>query len=59
MLVESDKLIASVNQYITNKGMVIAFSSEEEFDNFIKIFDKSLVENFLNSKSSKENLFKE
>jgi hypothetical protein len=39
--------------------MVIAFSSEEEFDNFIKIFDKSLVENFLNSKSSKENLFKE
>ena len=59
MLVESDKLIASDNQYITNKGMVIAFSSEEEFDNFIKIFDKSLVENFLNSKSSKENLFKE
>ena len=59
MLVESDKLIASDNQYITSKGMVIAFSSEEEFNNFIKIFDKSLVESFLNSKSSKENLFKE
>jgi hypothetical protein len=59
MLIESDKLVASNNQYITNKGMVIAFSDEKEFDEFIKIFDKSLVENFLNSKNSKEGLFKE
>jgi hypothetical protein len=59
MLIESDKLVASDNQYITNKGMVIAFSDDKEFDEFIKIFDKSLVENFLNSKNSKESLFKE
>ena len=59
MLVESGKLIASDNQYITNKGMVIAFSNEKEFDDFINVFDKSLVENFLNNKSSKESLFKE
>jgi hypothetical protein len=39
--------------------MVIAFSDDKEFDEFIKIFDKSLVENFLNSKNSKESLFKE
>ena len=59
MLIESDKLVASDNQYITNKGMVIAFSSEKEFDDFIKVFDKNLVDNFFNSKSSKESLFKE
>jgi hypothetical protein len=39
--------------------MVIAFSSEKEFDDFIKVFDKNLVDNFFNSKNSKENLFKE
>ncbi len=59
MLIESDKLVASDNQYISNKGMVIAFSNEKEFDNFNKVFDKNLVDNFFNSKSSKENLFKE
>jgi hypothetical protein len=59
MLIESDKLVASDNQYISNKGMVIAFSSEKEFDDFIKVFDKNLVDNFFNSKNSKENLFKE
>ena len=59
MLIESDKLVASDNQYISNKGMVIAFSSEKEFDDFIKVFDKNLVDNFFNSKSSKESLFKE
>jgi hypothetical protein len=59
MLIESDKLVASDNQYITNKGMVIAFSSEKEFDDFIKVFDKNLVDNFFNSKNSKESLFKE
>ena len=42
MLIESDKLVASDNQYISNKGMVIAFSSEKEFDDFIKVFDKNL-----------------
>jgi hypothetical protein len=59
MLIESDKLIASDNQYITNKGLVIAFSNEKEFDDFTKVFDKDLVDNFFNSKSSKESLFKE
>lgn len=59
MLIESDKLVASDNQYITNKGLVIAFSSEKEFDDFIKVFDKNLVDNFFNSKNSKESLFKE
>jgi hypothetical protein len=53
------KLIASVNQYITNKGLVIAFSNEKEFDDFTKVFDKDLVDNFFNSKSSKGSLFKE
>lgn len=59
MLVESDKLIASDNQYITNKGMVIAFSNVQEFDDFIKIFDKTLADNFFNTKNSKDSLFKE
>ena len=59
MLVESGKLVASDNKYITNKGMIIAFSNEKEFDEFIKIFDKNLVDNFFNTKSSKESLFKE
>lgn len=59
MLIKSDKLVASDNQYITNKGLVIAFSSEKEFDDFIKVFDKNLVDNFFNSKNSKESLFKE
>ena len=46
MLVESDKLVSSSNQYITNKGLVIAFSDEQEFDDFVKIFDKSLVDDY-------------
>ena len=53
MLIESDKLVASDNQYITNKGMVIAFSSEKKFDDFIKVFDKNLVDNFLIAKAQR------
>jgi hypothetical protein len=59
MLIESDKLVASDNQYITNKGMVIALSNEKEFDDLIKVFDKSLSDNFFEKKNTKENLFKE
>jgi len=59
MLIESDKLVASDNQYISNKGMVIAFSSEKEFDDFIKVFDKNLTDNFFEKKNTKEELFKE
>jgi hypothetical protein len=54
MLIESDKLVASDNQYISNKGMVIAFSNEKEFDNFNKVFDKNLVDNFLIVKVQKK-----
>lgn len=59
MLIESDKLVASNNQYITNKGMVIALSNEKEFDDLIKVFDKSLTDNFFEKKNTKEELFKE
>lgn len=59
MLVESDKLVSSSNQYITNKGLVIAFSDEQEFDDFVKIFDKSLVDDYFQKLNSKEDLFKE
>lgn len=58
MLIESDKLIASDNQFITNKGLVIAFSEEIEFDDFIKVFDKTLIDNFFKKENSKEDLFK-
>lgn len=59
MLVESDKLVSSSNQYITNKGLVIAFSDEQEFDDFVKIFDKNLVDDYFQKLNSKEDLFKE
>jgi lipoate-protein ligase A len=58
IIVDSDELQSSSNQYIKSTGFRIVFSSVEEIDEFIKCLDVSKVQSFFNSKNSKEDLFK-
>jgi hypothetical protein len=58
MIVKSDQLNASGNQYIKSDGFVIVFNSEKEFDDFLSKLDIAKATNFFAEKISKEDLFK-
>lgn len=52
-----NKLISSSNEYIDADGFLLAFSSEEEMDNFLKALSLDDAKNYFNKKTSKEDLF--
>lgn len=54
-----NKLQSSSNQYIDADGFLLAFSSEEEIDDFLKVLSLEDAKNYFNEKTSKENLFKD
>ena len=58
LVIFSSKLNASDNQYIEADNFVYAFYSEEEINNFIKLFDKSLVDKTFSVQKTKDDLFK-
>ena len=58
LVIFSSKLNASDNQYIEADNFVYAFYSEEEINNFIKLFDKSLVDKTFSAQKTKNDLFK-
>lgn len=53
IIIESNKLTASDNEYMTSKGILIVFSSEKEIVDFIQAIDKSKIL----EKESTDNLF--
>lgn len=58
MIIDSDELQSSSNQFIKSSGFRFVFSAIEEIDEFIKCLDDTKVQSFFNSKNSKEDLFK-
>lgn len=57
VIIRTGKLNSSSNQYIDHDGLVIVLSNEEEFDTLINCFDSKLINDFINQKNEKENLF--
>lgn len=53
------KLESSSNEYIDADGFLLAFSSEEEIDNFLKSLSLDDAKNYFNKKTSQEDLFKD
>jgi hypothetical protein len=58
MIVRSDELQSSSNQFIKSKGFSIVFNSDKEFDEFLKAFDNEKAHKLFDEKRAKEDLFK-
>lgn len=58
LIVDSDELQSSSNQYIKSDGFRIVFSSAQEFDELINNLNINLVTEFYNKKNGQEDLFK-
>lgn len=57
-LIYTGKLTSSSNQYIDSDSFVYAFYSLEEIEDFISLFDSSLVYKYFDNKKNKKDLFK-
>jgi hypothetical protein len=58
LIIDSDELQSSSNQYIKSDGFRIVFSSAQEIDELISGLNLNLVTDFYNKKNSQEDLFK-
>jgi hypothetical protein len=58
LIIDSDELQSSSNQYIKSDGFRIVFNSAQEFDELINNLNVNLVTDFYNKKNGQENLFK-
>ena len=58
LIIDSDGLQSSSNQYIKSDGFRIVFSSIQEIDELISGLDFKLVDEFYNKKKGQEDLFK-
>ena len=58
LIIDSDELQSSSNQYIKSEGFRIVFSSIQEIDELISGLDFKLVDEFYNKKKGQEDLFK-
>jgi hypothetical protein len=58
LIIDSDGLQSSSNQYIKSDGFRIVFSSIQEIDELISGLDFKLLEEFYNKKKGQEDLFK-
>lgn len=57
LIIGSDELVASSNQFMKSEGFFMVFESVAEVDDFIKAIDLGMAQEFLKKKSSKEELF--
>ena len=57
LIIESDELVASSNQFMKSEGFLLVFESSSEIEDFIKAIDLTKAQEFLKKKSSKEDLF--
>jgi hypothetical protein len=58
LIIDSDELQSSSNQYIKSDGFRIVFSSIQEIDELVSGLDFKLVDEFYNKKKGQEDLFK-
>ena len=58
LVIYSSKLNSYENKYIEADNFIYAFFSKEEINDFIKLFDKSLVDKTFSAQKAKEDLFK-
>jgi hypothetical protein len=58
LIIDSDGLQSSSNQYIKSDGFRIVFSSIQEIDELVSGLDFKLVDEFYNKKKGQEDLFK-
>lgn len=58
LIIDSDELQSSSNQYIKSDGFRIVFSSVQEIDELINGLNVNLVTDFYNKKNGLEDLFK-
>ena len=58
LIIDSDELQSSSNQYIKSDGFRFVFSSAQEIDELITGLNINLVTDFYNKKNSKDDLFK-
>lgn len=58
LIIDSDELQSSSNQYIKSDGFRIVFSSVQEIDELINGLNVNLVTDFYNKKNGQEDLFK-
>ena len=58
LIIDSDGLQSSSNQYIKSDGFRIVFSSIQEIDELVSGLDFKLVDEFHNKKKGQEDLFK-
>jgi hypothetical protein len=58
MIIQSDALESSNNQFIKSDGFVIVFNSEKEFDDLLLKLDNNKALAFFDVKKSKDDLFK-
>jgi hypothetical protein len=58
LIIDSDELQSSSNQYIKSDGFRLVFSSTQEIDELVSGLNINLVTDFYNKKNSKDDLFK-
>lgn len=58
LIIDSDELQSSSNQYIKSDGFRFVFSSAQEIDELVKGLNINLVTDFYNKKNSQDDLFK-
>lgn len=58
MLVDTNKLTSSSNQYIDSEGFILIFSTLVEFDEFLKLVSVEKIQEFKNKSANKDSLFK-
>lgn len=58
LIIDSDELQSSSNQYIKSDGFRVVFSSAQEIDELINNLNINLVTDFYNKKNGQEDLFK-
>lgn len=58
LIIDSDELQSSSNQYIKSDGFRIVFSSIQEIEELLSGLDFKLVDDFYNKKKGQEDLFK-
>jgi hypothetical protein len=58
LIIDSDELQSSSNQYIKSNGFRIVFSSAQEIDELVNGLNINLVTDFYNKKNSQDDLFK-
>lgn len=58
LIIDSDELQSSSNQYIKSDGLRIVFSSVQEIDELVNGLNINLVTDYYNKKNSQDDLFK-